>query len=441
MFWRGSSERCSAEGKKVAHHVRESWQTPWDAGNESTERSQSCREAELLPSAQIKPSMAERPGERIATTFLTDMVRDMSTYQQKVHPASRAWVDNSNGKGGLPAWVMFRWMYRGRWAGIKMEGCKHPLISCRAPTDITVMTAQRSGPKYGLFCSTEYGFFFLFIICCLQSSLVWKSVFNDSEHLPFCFLLNFFSAHFFSPPLLLSCISPPFPEVFHPLISGIVSVSDVLISQQLTCLKAMCRCSSSPLLSPSQALRVIEWWFGDISRKCLCVSTPMIAFWGFSVPFLWGIEPHTLFFTCNLLLGTVGTGCMSQLWSPIARGRQVSAAASCMAQKLVLCKALGSGLEGKRLFCRETKAWMFVSLVPNAQKLWSRILFLFPGRASSSWLKNCGFRKKKYYRSVLFLLWLLKAEHFLPTDGLDSHLCFEKKTEIVRCHIILALDL
>lgn len=37
IFWRISSERCSVEEKKVAHHVGESWQTPWDAGNEQRE--------------------------------------------------------------------------------------------------------------------------------------------------------------------------------------------------------------------------------------------------------------------------------------------------------------------------------------------------------------------------------------------------------------------
>lgn len=110
--------------------------------------------AEKLLSCQVckrKPSMAECPGERIATMFLTNMVRDVSAYQQKAHPGSRAWVDNLDGKGRLPAWVMFRSVYPGWWSGIKMEGCKHPLISCKAPTDITVMTTQRSGPKYGLF--------------------------------------------------------------------------------------------------------------------------------------------------------------------------------------------------------------------------------------------------------------------------------------------------
>lgn len=154
----------------------------------------------------------------------------------------------------------------------------------------------------------------------------------------------------------------------------------------------------SPLPAPSQAFRVMEWWFGDVSWKRFCLSTPMITFWSFSVQFLWGIETRTLFHTCNLKLGTVRTRCMSQLQTPNARrqtGSWVSAAASCMAQKLLLCKAVGWGLEGKRLFCAEKqKPEHFVSLVPNAQKSWSSTVFLFPWHTSSSWLKNHALRKK-----------------------------------------------
>lgn len=279
--------------------------------------------AEKLLSCQAckrKPSTAERPGERIATTFLTNMVRDVSAYQQKARPGSRAWVDNLDGKGSLPAWVMFRSVYPGWWSGIKMEGCKHPLISCKAPTDITVMTTQRSGPKYGLFCSTEYGvFYYLFFVA--YSFAQWENLSLMTRSIFPLFSSRLFLSRFFQlssfPSLHLASLSWGFPPA-HQQNTQCFRCPCQAVRQQLTCLKALWRCSSSPLLSPSQALRVIEWWFGDISRKCLCASIPMTTFWSFSVAFLWGIEPHTLFFTCNLLLGTVGTGCMSQLWMPRA---------------------------------------------------------------------------------------------------------------------------
>lgn len=57
-------------------------------------------------------------------------------------------------------------VYPGWWAGIKMEGCKHPLISCKAPIDVTVMSAQRSGPKYGPFV-VQNMILLLFTVCCL----------------------------------------------------------------------------------------------------------------------------------------------------------------------------------------------------------------------------------------------------------------------------------
>lgn len=113
-----------------------------------------------------------------------------------------------------------------------MEGCKHPLISCKAPIDVTVMmTAQRSGPKYGLFVVQNMNLL-LFIICCLQPCSVGKpSAFNDCQHPSLCFLLDFSLVPFPSSPLLLSWSSPPFLDFSHPLISGIVNASDVFIRQ------------------------------------------------------------------------------------------------------------------------------------------------------------------------------------------------------------------
>lgn len=69
-----------------------------------------CKAVERLLSCQAcktKPSMAEHPGKRITSTFPTKMAREMATCWRNVPPGSRAWVDNFNGKRGLPALVMF----------------------------------------------------------------------------------------------------------------------------------------------------------------------------------------------------------------------------------------------------------------------------------------------------------------------------------------------
>lgn len=93
-------------------------------------------------------------------------------------------------------------------------------------------------------------------------------------------------------------------------------------------------------------------------------------------------------------------------------GSLVSDTVSHIAQKLLLCKADGWGLECKMLFCaKQQKPECSALLVPNAQKSWSGILFPFPWHTSSSWLKKHEFRKKGGNCGFFFFsLQLLKAE-------------------------------